>query len=136
MRIETKLRVARPTNHLESVVRFYTEGLGLSRLDAFENHDGFDGVMVGIPGAIYHLEFTRRRGQEAGEASTEDNLLVFYLPDAGEWQNAVDRMIAAGYPPVAAFNPYWDRAGRTFEDADGHRVVLQNAAWTTESVRG
>lgn len=27
------------------------------------------------------------------------------------------------------FNPYWDRLGLTFEDPDGDRVVLQNAAW-------
>ena len=39
MRIETKVRVARPTDHLEEIVRFYTEGLGLSRLDSFEDHD-------------------------------------------------------------------------------------------------
>jgi len=133
MRIETKLRVARPTDHLEETVRFYTEGLGLSRLDSFEDHDGFDGVMVGIPGATYHLEFTRKRGHEAAAAPTEDNLLVFYLPDASEWRDAVDRMVAVGYPPVAAFNPYWDRAGRTFQDVDGFRVVLQNAAWAAEA---
>lgn len=133
MRIETNLRVARPTDHLEEVVRFYAVGLGLSRLDSFENHEGFDGVMLGIPGAGYHLEFTRKRGHEAGAAPTEDNLLVFYLPDRGEWQEAVDRMVAAGYPPVAAFNPYWDQAGRTFQDADGYRVVLQNAAWTPDA---
>jgi catechol 2,3-dioxygenase-like lactoylglutathione lyase family enzyme len=132
MRIETKLRVARPTDHLEEVVLFYTEGLGLSRLDAFEGHDGFDGVMVGNPGAAYHLEFTRKRGHEAGPAPTEDNLLVFYLPDRKEWEGAVDRMVAAGYPAVAAFNPFWDRAGRTFQDADGYRVVLQNDAWAAE----
>jgi hypothetical protein len=36
-------------------------------------------------------------------------------------------MMAAGYWPVASFNPYWDRSGRTFEDSDGYRVVLQNA---------
>ena len=135
MRIETKLRVARPTDHLEEVVRFYTEGLGLSRLDSFEDHQGFDGVMVGIPGAAYHLEFTRKRGKDAGAAPTEDNLLVFYLPDPDEWQDAVARMVTAGYPPVAAFNPYWDRAGRTFQDADGYRVVLQNAAWPAEAAQ-
>ena len=126
MRVETKLRVARPTDHLEAIVRFYTEGLGLTRLDSFEDHEGFDGVMVGIPGAAYHLEFTRKRGHEAGVAPTKDNLLVFYIPDRSEWQDAVGRMLAAGYSPVAAFNPYWDRAGRTFEDADRYRVVLQN----------
>jgi hypothetical protein len=40
------------------------------------------------------------------------------------------RMIVAGYEPVPSFNPYWDRAGRTFEDPDGYRVVLQNAPWS------
>ena len=115
------------TDHLEEVVRFYTEGLGLSRLGAFEDHDGFDGVMLGVAGAAHHLEFTRKRGHTAGSAPTQDNLLVFYLADRETWQRAVDRMIAAGYDPVPSFNPYWDRAGRTFEDADGYRVVLQNA---------
>ena len=36
----------------------------------------------------------------------------------------------AGFEPVTAFNPYWERDGLTFEDPDGYRVVLQNAAWT------
>ena len=129
MEKRTTLRVARPTDHLDEVVRFYTDGLGLSRLDSFEDHDGFDGVMLGVPGADYHLEFTRKRGHAAGRAPTEDNLLVFYLPDRDAWQHAVERMTAAGYEPVRSFNPYWDVAGRTFEDPDGYRVVLQNAAW-------
>lgn len=125
----TALRVARPTDRLDDVVRFYTDGVGLSRLGAFEDHDGFDGVMLGVPGAPYHLEFTRKRGHAAGRAPTEDNLLVFYLPDREQWQLAVERMIAAGYAAVPSFNPYWDRAGRTFQDPDGYRVVFQNARW-------
>ena len=40
------LRVARPTDCLHLVVRFYTEGLGLHILDRFENHEGFDGVSL------------------------------------------------------------------------------------------
>jgi hypothetical protein len=35
----------------------------------------------------------------------------------------------AGFAPVPSFNPYWDRQGATFEDPDGYRLVLQNAAW-------
>ena len=35
------------------------------------------------------------RGHTAGPAPTEDNLLVFYLPDREAWQRAVDRMMAA-----------------------------------------
>jgi Glyoxalase/Bleomycin resistance protein/Dioxygenase superfamily len=111
------------------VVRFYSNGLGLTKLGSFEDHEGFDGVMLGVPGASYHLEFTHKRGHETGRAPTKDNLLVFYLPDEQQWQAAVDRMIAAGYEPLLSFNPYWDCAGRTFEDPDGYRVVLQNAAW-------
>ncbi len=123
------LRVARPTDDLDAVVRFYADGLGLDVLSEFEGHDGFDGVMLGRAGAGYHLEFTRREGHRAGTAPTLDNLLVFYLPDRAEWQGAVDRLERHGYRPVAAFNPYWDRHGKTFADPDGYRVVLQNAAW-------
>ena len=39
-------------------------------------------------------------------------------------------MLAAGFAPVASYNPYWDSSGRTFEDLDGYRVVLQREAWT------
>lgn len=129
MNQRTILRVARPTAHLEEVVRFYIVGLGLEELGSFQDHDGFDGVMVGLAGAPYHLEFTVKRGHDAGRAPTEDNLLVFYLPKEREWQAAVDRMVTEGYPPVTSFNPYWHRSGRTFEDPDGYRVVLQHGSW-------
>ncbi len=125
------LRVARPTDDLDAVVRFYRDGLGLGVLCEFKDHDGFDGVMLGREGAGYHLEFTRKAGHRAGTAPTEDNLLVFYLPDRAEWQQAIERLLQKGYQPVPAFNPYWDRHGKTFADPDGYRVVFQNAAWTT-----
>jgi hypothetical protein len=126
---EAHLRIARPTDHMAEVVEFYRDGLGFEVLGSFEDHEGFDGVMLGHRGAAYHLEFTRRRGHEAGGAPTQDNLLVFYLPDADAWRAAVERMRAHGYEPVRSYNPYWDVRGRTFEDADGYRVVLQQAAW-------
>lgn len=47
------LRVARPSDDLEAVVRFYRDGLGFSVLYEFKDHDGFDGVMLGFPGASY-----------------------------------------------------------------------------------
>lgn len=125
------VRVARPTDQLDQVVRFYTDGLGLQILYRFENHEGFDGVMVGIPGEPYHFEFTHHRGHLVGRAPTQDNLIVFYLPDQQEWQRAVDQMKAIGYESVKSYNPYWDASGVTFEDPDGYRVVLQNAAWGT-----
>ena len=123
------LRVARPTNDIEALLPFYREGLGLEVLYRFEDHNGFDGVMLGRPELPYHFEFTHHRGHPAANAPSQDNLLIFYLPNLGEWQQAVDRMRRSGLAPVAAYNPYWDKHGVTFEDADGYRIVLQNAAW-------
>ena len=127
--LRTHLRVARPTDDLAAVVRFYRDGLGLDVLSEFNDHEGFDGVMPGRKGAGYHLEFTRKTGHAAGKAPTRDNLLVFYLPDESEWQRAVDQMQRQGHQPVKSFNPYWDKNGKTFEDPDGYRVVLQHATW-------
>lgn len=124
------LRIARPTNDLDGLMGFYCDGLGFEVLGRFSGHDGFDGAMLGRRNAPWHLEFTRADGHEAPRAPTEDHLLVFYLPDRAEWEAAVQNMRRAGYAPVAAFNPYWDRNGATFEDPDGYRVVLQNASWT------
>src|SRR6266581_3784296 len=36
-------------------------------------------------------------------------------------------MLAAGFTQVTAFNPYWEVRGRTYEDRDGYRIVLQQA---------
>jgi catechol 2,3-dioxygenase-like lactoylglutathione lyase family enzyme len=123
------LRVARPSDNLDALLRFYEQGLGLAVLYRFKDHEGFDGLMLGLEGAPYHLEFTRKRGHATGRAPTPDHLLVFYIPHAGEWNAAVRRMHDAGFDPVPAFNPYWDREGVTFEDPDGYRIVLQRAAW-------
>ena len=124
------LRVARPSDHLDAVVKFYRDGLGFTILGEFTDHDGFDGAMLGHEGADYHLEFTRKRGHTAGRAPTKDHLLVFYLANEVEWRQAVQRLESRGYKAVKAFNPYWDKQGKTFEDPDGYRVVLQNERWS------
>ncbi len=125
-----QLRVARPSDDLEAVTRFYRDGLGLEVIASFADHAGFDGIMFGHAGDPYHLEFTHHHGHSVGRAPSEDNLLVFYLPDRAVWEQSVQRMIDHGYAPTPAYNPYWDLNGKTFEDPDGYRVVLQNAAWS------
>jgi hypothetical protein len=124
------LRVARPSDNLDALVPFYRDGLGLEVLGLFNDHGGFDGIMLGRDGAPYHFEFTRSHTHRAGKAPTTDNLLVFFIADPVAWQHSVDRMQEAGFSPVPSFNPYWDRAGCTFEDPDGYRVVLQRGTWT------
>jgi catechol 2,3-dioxygenase-like lactoylglutathione lyase family enzyme len=124
-----KLRVARPTDNMADIIRFYRDGLGMQILASFDDHNGFDGVMLGHPHSLYHLEFTHHRGHKAGKAPTQDNLLVFYIPNVPLWEEAVSRLQSQGFNPVKSYNPYWDEKGKTFEDADGYRVVLQNAGW-------
>jgi catechol 2,3-dioxygenase-like lactoylglutathione lyase family enzyme len=127
------LRIARPVTDLARAVAQYRDGLGMRVLGSFENHDGFDGAMLGVPGAAWHLEFTVCRHHPVTPAPTPEDLLVLYLPDEAHWRQVCDRAQAAGFAALPSFNPWWDRCGRTFADADGYRVVLQNAAWTQAS---
>src|SRR5215471_6844767 len=107
------MRVARPTDQLAAITEMYAAGLGLSVLGRFVDHDGFDGAILGAPGAAYHIEFTTHRGHAVGRAPTRDHLLVFYVIDRDEWEARCARMLAAGFSAVSSYNPYWDREGRT-----------------------
>src|SRR6185295_1974387 len=74
-----QVRVARPTDKLAEVETFYARVLGLPVLYRFENHAGYDGVMLGLPGTDYHLEFTSHIDGSPCPAPSIDNLLVLYL---------------------------------------------------------
>ncbi|WP_227734176.1 VOC family protein [Yersinia proxima] len=123
------MRVARPTDNLKLISEMYCRGLGFSELGSFADHQGFDGVILGHPHHAYHLEFTHHRSVQVGRAPTSDNLLVFYLPDETQWHNQCQQMRTAGFCQVTSYNPYWDVSGKTFEDIDGYRVVLQQREW-------
>jgi catechol 2,3-dioxygenase-like lactoylglutathione lyase family enzyme len=121
-----EVRVARPTDRLDEVVRFYSEGLGLKQIGSFEGHAGYSGVMLGLPGRDYHLEFTHHEEGSPCPAPTRDNLLVLYIPDRRSIDRLVERLVDLGHSPVEPENPYWKDKGVTFEDPDGWRVVLMN----------
>ena len=124
------LRIARPVTDLARTTDMYRRGLGLRVIDSFTDHDGFDGVMLGVAGADYHFEFTRSRKHAVRPAPTVEDLVVFYLPSESEWRAACASMMAAGFRQIPAFNPYWETRGRTYEDRDGYRIVLQRADWS------
>jgi catechol 2,3-dioxygenase-like lactoylglutathione lyase family enzyme len=124
------LRIARPCRDLERGERFWTQGLGLEVLfrknaDAEGDHDL---LMLGWPGAAWHLELVGDPGAQTPPAPTEEDLLVLYLggPIA---QESIDRLVAAGGERVTARNPYWDRWGVTITDPDGYRLVLSHRTW-------
>jgi len=91
--------------------------------------------MLGAPDSGYHFEFTRCRTHPVEPTTTPEDLVVFYVPLQTQWQALCDSALAAGFRPVASFNPYWEARGRTFEDADGYRLVLQRDEWRAEAPR-
>lgn len=123
------LRIARPSRDPEAAAAFYAGAFGFDVLATFTDHAGIDGVILGHVGWPYHLEFTRRRGDPAVPRPTDEDLLVFYLPDRSGWRTAVQRVRDAGAPVVRSSNPWWNERGVTFEDPDGYRIVLENAPW-------
>lgn len=121
-----QFRIARPTDQIEQIERFYCEGLGLKKLGGFKGHRGYTGIMIGLPDASYHLEFTEHIDGSPCPAPTEDNLLVFYMPDVEQIQAVKSRLASMGYPEVPPENPYWEEKGVTIADPDGWRIVLMN----------
>lgn len=123
------LRIARPVRDLERSAALYERGLGLTRLGAFVDHAGFDGVMLGPPGAGYHLEFTHCRAHPVAPTPSAEDLLVFYLPDEAQALLRCEALLEAGFIEVEPFNPYWKQRGRSFRDDDGYTLVIQQAPW-------
>ena len=121
-----QFRIARPTNKLEEIKKFYGEALGLKEIGSFEGHAGYTGVMYGLPGHKYHLEFTQHENGSPCPAPTKDNLLVFYIPDKKEIEILSQRITEMGYKITEPENPYWKGNGITIEDPDGWRIVLMN----------
>ncbi|MGO4445326.1 VOC family protein [Mycobacterium sp. 2YAF39] len=121
----TQVRIARPTDRLADVEQFYTQALGLPVIYRFEDHTGYNGVMIGLPDTDCHLEFTSHVDGSPGPAPSRENLLVLYFHSGAQMSVVVDRLAKTGHAPVAAENPYWAEVGAlTFEDPDGWRVVL------------
>ncbi len=120
-----QVRIARRTGRLDRIAGFYRDGLGLPEIDRFSGHEGYDGVMIALPGTGAHLEFTAS-GEGEPPAPDAESLLVLYLGD----RPTVDELVArSGVRPVPSANPYWDRVGVTLVDPDGFRVVLVADRW-------
>jgi GNAT superfamily N-acetyltransferase/catechol 2,3-dioxygenase-like lactoylglutathione lyase family enzyme len=122
-----QLRVARHTERLDELVRFYRDGLRLPETGGFRGHDGYDGVFLEVPGSGAHLELTAGGGFGAPVPHPE-SLLVLYLGDEQAVAAASARL---GVDPVTPANPYWARHGTTFVDPDGFHVVLVPDRWSS-----
>ncbi len=124
------LRIARPSRDLAAAERFWVGGLGLDvlwRSSAAEPGE-HDLLMVGWPGARWHLELVGGPAPATQPNPTDEDRLVLYLDgpvDAG----LVRELERAGGTRVSA-GPYWDRWGVTVADPDGYRLVLSTRGWS------
>ena len=100
-----QVRFARHTERLTDVVCFYRDELGLPEIGRFENHDGYDGVFLAVPGSDAHLEFTSGGHYDAPSPHPE-TLLVLYLGSADAVNETRERVGAragrAGKPILEA----------------------------------
>jgi GNAT superfamily N-acetyltransferase len=126
-----QLRVARHTERLNELVRFYRDGLGLAQIGSFRDHDGYEGVFLELPSTGTHLELTTGGSHDAPLPHPE-SLLVLYLGDETAVQIVSARL---GIDPIAPANPYWAQHGTTFQDPDGFCVVLVPERWHSSITR-
>jgi catechol 2,3-dioxygenase-like lactoylglutathione lyase family enzyme len=122
-----ELRIARHTERLDELVAFYRDGIGLVEVGGFQDHDGYDGVFLAVPGTQAQLELTAGGGHAAPEPHPE-TLLVFYLGDRAAVEEVLERV---GGVPIEPANPYWAEHAVTLEDPDGFRIVLVPEEWPT-----
>ena len=101
MDAQPKLRLSRPTNHLEAILSFYVDGLGFEVLD--------QSVVPPAP--------------------TPEHFLVFCIPEGEYWQKRLKALFEAGFQQVTPPQLYADEGTATYEDPDGYRVVLRCGRW-------
>ena len=122
------MRVARPTDDLSRIRRFYEVVVGLTVSWTFDDHDGFDGVIFGSPEARWQLEIVSTPQRVTPRPTIED-AMVLYLSDPSELVQVTTRLRAVETPEVHGDdpdqNPYWPRNGAmTFVDPDGFRLII------------
>ena len=88
-------------------MRFYRDRLQLPELGRFEDHAGYDGVFLSLPGSGAHFELTSG-GEHAPPQPHPETLLVLYLGDWETVRAAADRLDSS---PIEPANPYWAKQG-------------------------
>ena len=124
------LRVARPTSDLTAAERFWTTGLGLHVIArvAPQTADEHPLLILGWPGAAWHLELVADADAAHEAAPGTEDLLVLYLGEPVS-DALVEALTDAGGVVVPSRNPYWDEWGVTVVDPDGYRLVLSHRTW-------
>jgi catechol 2,3-dioxygenase-like lactoylglutathione lyase family enzyme len=120
------LRVARHTEDLQKMQRFYEHILGLAIVGNFSDHDGYDGIMLGIAGQPWHLEFTSTPGDSSTHSAVagEEDFLVFYPTSMDAYQEILDKIAAEKLPTYIPKNPFWQAHAIMIKDPDGFSILI------------
>ena len=91
----------------------------------FKDHDGFDGIIIGLPNEDYQLEFVyhKKFTEEETRAPSKENVLVFYHTNMKDYTKAIKRIEDYGTKSIKPDNPYWIGKSKTYEDPEGWRIV-------------
>jgi len=118
-----KFRYARHTNKLQAIIDFYTYVLGFKKLGSFENHEGYNGVFLGLGTSDWHLEFTESNDL-AKHTPDEDDLVVFYYSKQAQIDHIIEQAKKLNIYPIKSKNPYWQAKGIELRDPDNYGVIL------------
>ncbi|KAF2513853.1 VOC family protein [Flavobacterium foetidum] len=119
------LRVARHTDNLDEIEKFYVQILGFERLGSFENHDNYDGIFIGKPDLDWHFEFTKSK-TKANHIFDEDDVIVLYPKEILEYNHLIDNILRNNISTISSVNPYWNENGTMIQDPDGYRIVISS----------
>lgn len=124
------MRTARPTADIDRARDFYERVVGLQVLWSFVDHDGFDGIILGVPDETAQLELVRAPHEVIPSPTIEDALVLYCEPATAT--DIIGRLRAASIHEVRnddpGLNPYWPRTGATtFLDPDGYRLIISQS---------
>ncbi|MEC5157817.1 VOC family protein [Chryseobacterium sp. MP_3.2] len=117
------VRFARHTENIEHLITFYTSILNFEVLGNFKNHDGYDGVFLGVKGENWHLEFTQNKEKPKSKFD-EDDAKVFYPKTQKSYDQISENLKEFKVPLLEPKNPYWKNKGICFEDSDHCRIIM------------
>lgn len=123
-----QIRVARPTANLERARAFYEGILGLPVLASFDDHDGYDGVILGLPDARRQLELVHT--DHVIPTPTPEDQLVLYLGSVDTTETIAAHLERHGHARTQNPNPYWQsNRAIAFQDPDGYWLILSPQQW-------
>lgn len=119
-----RIRVARPTRDIERSIIFWTLVVGFELLSRFEDHDGYDGAILGFPHGQWELEVTHHSSGIPLPTPTDEDIVTLYLRrDLAD--ELINRLILAGHPQREHPNPYWQAMGSSVHaDPDGYCLII------------